>query len=337
MIFGDFLREFQGISLPDIEGLDFRLYKGIEDIPGALEAFLSTRLIDKHEWTMSQEELIDEFENFSNSDKDRDILIVEHESKIIGYCQVWCDQDPNGPIIFTGFLVLNPEWRKKGIGDAMLEWFEKTNRANAEEHDSNYTKYLQMPILDTAENTALLLQNHGYGIYRHGFLLARPDLENIPDYPLPDGLEFRDARPEHFEKIRLAWAEACNDMRSQIPIAKEEWDMWSKKPSFDPSLWSMVWHGDEVIGTTFGIISDDENEQNNRKRGAVEFISVRKDWRGQGIAKSMMARTMRLLKKRGMEEAGLGVDAENPSGALQLYEKMGFQITNRATFYRKEI
>jgi ribosomal protein S18 acetylase RimI-like enzyme len=38
-----------------------------------------------------------------------------------------------------------------------------------------------------------------------------------------------------------------------------------------------------------------------------------------------------------MTEAALGVDAENPSGALNLYQKMGFQIEKRIVFYRKPI
>jgi len=31
------------------------------------------------------------------------------------------------------------------------------------------------------------------------------------------------------------------------------------------------------------------------------------------------------------------LDGENPSGARHLYEKMGFRVTERATYYRKEL
>ena len=46
---------------------------------------------------------------------------------------------------------------------------------------------------------------------------------------------------------------------------------------------------------------------------------------------------MKFQRERGMTEAALGVDEENPSGARHLYEKMGFRVTGRATFYRKEL
>jgi ribosomal protein S18 acetylase RimI-like enzyme len=39
----------------------------------------------------------------------------------------------------------------------------------------------------------------------------------------------------------------------------------------------------------------------------------------------------------GMEESALSVDAENPSGALQLYQSMGFEVVRRVTSYRKEL
>jgi len=82
-------------------------------------------------------------------------------------------------------------------------------------------------------------------------------------------------------------------------------------------------------------INEAENEQNDRKRGYVELISVQRPWRRKGIAKAMIAKSLKVLKERGMTEAALGVDAENPSGALHLYETLGFRVEKRVVFYRK--
>ena len=38
-----------------------------------------------------------------------------------------------------------------------------------------------------------------------------------------------------------------------------------------------------------------------------------------------------------MTTAGLGVDADNPSGALGLYEDMGFEVDFRSTAWRKAL
>jgi ribosomal protein S18 acetylase RimI-like enzyme len=56
---------------------------------------------------------------------------------------------------------------------------------------------------------------------------------------------------------------------------------------------------------------------------------VRRLWRKQGLAKALIARSLHLLKEQGMTEARLGVDADNPNGALRLYQSMGFRQTMR--------
>jgi ribosomal protein S18 acetylase RimI-like enzyme len=38
-----------------------------------------------------------------------------------------------------------------------------------------------------------------------------------------------------------------------------------------------------------------------------------------------------------MDEALLGVDAENPTGALGVYESVGFEVKIRARSYRKPL
>ena len=82
-------------------------------------------------------------------------------------------------------------------------------------------------------------------------------------------------------------------------------------------------------------IDKSENGAYGRLRGYTEGIFVRRPWRGQGLAKALIARSLEMLKAIGMTEAALGVDAENLSGALHLYRKMGFEESKRHTTYRK--
>ena len=42
-----------------------------------------------------------------------------------------------------------------------------------------------------------------------------------------------------------------------------------------------------------------------------------------------------MLKEQGMQEAELGVDAENESSAFQLYQKIGYKTFSVDTWYRK--
>jgi ribosomal protein S18 acetylase RimI-like enzyme len=84
-------------------------------------------------------------------------------------------------------------------------------------------------------------------------------------------------------------------------------------------------------------IDAEQNAKFNRKRGYTENIAVRRPYRKQGLASALIARSLKMLKELGMEEAALGVDAENLSGALRLYENLGFRTVKRSTDYRKPL
>ena len=92
-----------------------------------------------------------------------------------------------------------------------------------------------------------------------------------------------------------------------------------------------------MVGTILNYIDKAENKEYNRKRGHLEFVTVQTPYRGKGLAKALIARSLTVLKDEGMTEAALGVDAENPSGAFHLYESMGFHKTKMRTIYRKSI
>jgi ribosomal protein S18 acetylase RimI-like enzyme len=71
--------------------------------------------------------------------------------------------------------------------------------------------------------------------------------------------------------------------------------------------------------------------------GWLDSVATRRPWRGRGLAGALIVRSMAALRDRGMTEAGLGVDAENPSGALRLYERFGFRRIRTWTFYQRPL
>jgi ribosomal protein S18 acetylase RimI-like enzyme len=102
-------------------------------------------------------------------------------------------------------------------------------------------------------------------------------------------------------------------------------------------LWQVAWDGDQVAGMVLNFINHQENLEYDRKRGYTETICVRRPWRRRGLARALIARSFQMHKELGMTEAALGVDAENPNGALRLYQSMGFQQIKRNTVYRKPL
>jgi ribosomal protein S18 acetylase RimI-like enzyme len=320
---------------PPVPQLRFRHFRGESDYPHIVAVAEGTKEADQLESTISVEDVALSFKHIENCDPRRDMLLAEVDGKVIGYTRVWWSKDPSGLYLYNHSVDLLPEWRGKGIRNAMLRYNEQRLREMSQTHPTDVPHIFQSIASESEKDWISVLTNEGYRIFRCGFRMVRPNLENIPDLPFPEGIEVRPAKPEHYRAIINAWNEACKDMRAQIPISDEDFKWLQESPIFNPSLWLITWHNDEVIGTVLNFIDERENIEYKRKRGHVELISVKREWRGRGIAKAMIAQSFRLLKEYGMTEASLGVDAENPSGALHLYEKMGFQIEKKTLFYRK--
>jgi mycothiol synthase len=306
---------------PDIPGLTFRGFRGEEDYPAMLAVIESSKQADGIERTDSLEDITHNYQHLQNSDPYHDMPFAEVQGEVIGCSRVWWNQTNDGKRIYSGFAFLKPEWRHTGIRRAMLRHNECRLREIAATHPQDGERWVDA----------------GYRAVRHGFQMVRPDLEDIPDLPLPEGLEVRPAQASQYRAIFDAAREAFRDSweYSDDWWTDEGFEAWQQEPTFQPEFWQVAWDDDQVAGMVLNFIRHDENEEYNRQRGYTETICVRRPWRRRGLAHALIARSFSVLKEQGMTEAALGVDTQNPSGALRLYESMGFRPVKRNSNYRK--
>jgi len=64
---------------------------------------------------------------------------------------------------------------------------------------------------------------------------------------------------------------------------------------------------------------------------------VRRPWRKRGVASALLCASLHAFKTEGLSFATLGVDTENLTGALRLYERVGFKPVKRFIQYDKPI
>jgi ribosomal protein S18 acetylase RimI-like enzyme len=167
--------------------------------------------------------------------------------------------------------------------------------------------------------------------------MVRPTVTGLPTHPLPDGLQVRPVTEDQLRTIWEADAEAFRDHWGYVAPTEENYGEFLDFPHTDTSLWKVAWDGDRVAGQVRSFINHNENEEYGRQRGYTEFISTAREWRRKGVAKALIVASIEELGRRGMEEVGLGVHTENPNGAYQLYESLGFEVVSSSTLYRKPI
>lgn len=323
---------------PDLPGVCYRRFRGSEDYPGMLAVIQASKLADGVERSDTLEELANNYSHLSHCDPYRDMVMIDHEGKLIGYTRMECNQQSNPDVMLCWHLAfLHPDWRRKGIGRAILHYNENHLRKLAGEHQTDLPFYLGVDANDSEVGKNALFLAEGYQPVRHFYKMVRPSLEDIPNAPLPEGIEVRPVEPEHYRPVWDEMQVAFRDHWGYSPESESDYEGWQKSSSFQPDLWQVAWDGNIVVGTVLGYITENENREYGLRRGYTEDITVRREYRGRGIARALIACCLRALKDRGMTEAALFVDTENLSGALRLYEGMGYRPVVRSTHYRKPL
>jgi ribosomal protein S18 acetylase RimI-like enzyme len=179
------------------------------------------------------------------------------------------------------------------------------------------------------------LEALGYAATEWSASLLRPHLDDIPDRPLPEGVEVRPVTPDQVRHILEVHHEAFRGEWDFHEMTEDEIDEMIDDPVQDPTLWQVAWAGDEVVGQVKPFINHEENARRGYLRGYTEFISTHRDWRNRGIASALLARSLRVLRECGMTEAMLGVDTNNPGGAFQVYTRLGFAVQSYTAAYTR--
>jgi mycothiol synthase len=318
-------------------GLAFRRFRGEKDYPVMAAVINESNKADEIAHTDSLEDIAATYRHLVNCDPYQDMIFAEMNGAVIGFGRVWWLARSDDIRTYIHFALLLPQWRGKGIRRAMLRHHERRLREIARDHPKDIPRLFETWAADTESDWESLLVAEAYEPVRYMFEMVRPNLDDIPDVPMPEGLEVRPAKPEHYRKIWDAAGEAFQDHWGATEWRDEWFEMWQEKPIFNPKLWQVAWDGDEVAGMVLNFIHEEENSEYNRKRGYTEEISVRRPWRKRGLARALIARSFKVLKDHGMTEAALSVDAENITGALGLYESMGFRTVKRHATYRKPL
>ena len=183
--------------------------------------------------------------------------------------------------------------------------------------------------------TAALLHDAGMRVVRSSFRMTI-DLDLPPAQPVwPAGLSVRTLGPdEGDERVFAAQQDGFADHWEFHPTPIGEWRHWMLRPPHDPSLWFLVEDRDDDL---VAICLCRPYETGDPDMGWINILAVRPSWRRRGIARALLLHAFSAFRARGRLRAGLGVDAENTTGAVGLYEGVGMRVARRADTYEKAV
>ena len=325
-------------SAPEIPGLGFRSFRGESDYESMLAVIEASKIVDQEEWTISVEDIKRDYRHLRNCDPFADMVFAEVEGQMIGYGRTWWDDERRGDRLFSLFTNLVPAWRAKGIRLSMLGWLEDRARVVSDVNRTEKAKVLQTWASEHEHDARRTYESASYVIVRWEYEMIRALSDEIAPAPFPDGIEVRPVTDADAPQIFAAASEAFADHWGETNWFTEKDLAESREgPNYDPALWKIAWDGKEVVGTVLNFVNKKENEEYERQRGYTESICVRAAWRGRGVAKALITESMRMHKAMGMTEAAHGVDTQNPTGALQLYEGLGYRPHKTFYTFRKPL
>jgi mycothiol synthase len=268
----------------------------------------------------------------------RDVRVAELDGRVVGFAQSeWVDTR-DGLREYRSGGAVDPAYRRRGIGGALLADRIAAARALDATFSEDRPRVLGMWI-DTRNVAGEALAGHfGYEPVRWFFDMERRIDGELPEIePLPDGLELRPVSPDDAWQLWKADHEAFRDHWGGHDDSEENFRRWRDSPQFEPAMFLVAWDGDEIAGGVLNAIYPAENEALGIQRGWLDSVFTRRPWRRRGLARALIGRSLELLRERGMTSAALGVDAENPTGATRLYERVGMRRFWEAVVFEKEL
>jgi mycothiol synthase len=324
-----------------LAGLAIRPFDVQRDYEPVAELITSTNVHDDLDWLVTVPQLQTEVREGDGAYHPvLDTRVAELDGTPVGFLRVRSRERGSGKVVHRQEVWTVPAQRRRGIATALEAWSEARARELVAAGSHGAPGAIHEMAFTCAENNAASLafaEAAGYRLVRYTFEMRRPLDEPIPDAPLPAGLELRPVEERDHRQIWEGSEEAFRDHWENATRTESDFVNTYANPDVDTALWQVAWDGDEVAGVVMNAIFEEENERLGIKVGWLEEVAVRRPWRRRGLGAALIAGSLRTFRDRGMDEASLGVDAENPTGALALYERLGFRRHRSFRVYRKRI
>jgi mycothiol synthase len=226
-----------------------------------------------------------------------------------------------------GVLLLgrvHPRWRAQGIGRSLLAWqLDRGAQLHAERHPEvparlTATVYTSMPDL------ASMLRRAGLVEARWFFHMTRP-LTDLPGPRVVEGVDLVPFTWDRDDEVRRAHNAAFTEHYGSSERDTATWQvMFTGQRSFRPDLSVLAVEDGAVVAYVLAYVYESNTAALGERETYFGQIGVLPQARGRGLSKATIVQALRVAAVNDCQVAGLQVDSDNGSGALGLYESLGF-------------
>jgi mycothiol synthase len=263
-------------------------------------------------------------------------LIFAPNGELAAYLEVWTTGKP--PVHPWIWGRVDPDYEGQGIGTWLLQWAEQHALRVLPNLPSELRFAPRVGTYREAENVKKLFEDMGYRHIRSFYTMLIEMDTPVPEAEFPEGITLRTYNPEiDAAAVYQAQRDSFRDHFGYVEEPFEEGlkrfkHFWENESS-DPTLLFVAMDGEKVAGINLCRPQSFEDSD----MGWVATLGVPRPWRKRGIGIALLRHSFNEFYRRGKRKVGLGVDAQNLTGALRLYENAGMHVYQTFDQYEKEL
>lgn len=281
------------------------------DVAAVVELLREHEIADHRRVTADWNEIVRFVWREPGFDVRQDGRIVERGGVPVAFAGVFREDD-DGVEPFTSWVAFPPAGRDGGA----LPFLVDRVIARARERGAGSLYHLVYRNDDAHRAVAL---ERGFRRVRSSWTMHREIGPVGPIEGSPDGIRFT-TLAEHPDERSLFRADQ-EAFADHFGFAPEAFDVWRERrfdaDDDDRSRWLLALEGDQIVAFLRQVTGGEVAQ--------VAALGTRKPWRGRGIASALLRRAFAEMASAGHREVTLWVDAENETGAVGLYERVGMR------------
>jgi mycothiol synthase len=235
---------------------------------------------------------------------------------------------------------VHPACRGRGLGTTLLDWAARAACLIHADRFPSQRLAVQCGFPESDAGAAALFAAHGFTPVRYFCRMSRTlERDSLPSAVVPDGFEIVPYRADLDEPMRVAKNEAFAAHWGVTATPPQTWRSMFTGPQFQAELSPHALDAatGEIVGLIVTHLREAETKATGKRNAHLNNVGTLRRARGLGIATALLAKMLRAACEHGFDTASLDVDTENATGALGVYQKVGFVVVDTWITYGRDI
>jgi mycothiol synthase len=303
-----------------------------EDAPAIYRLYEAS---DREDQTHFAESLASVYNDFDKPDTDleRDTVVAISETGELAAIG-WIFINPIAESQRRAFLwgTVHPQHRRRGLGTALIRWEVDAGTHRLNDFDDGVEHALLCISPQHMPLRVRLFEREGLHEVRRFYLMNHDLSQPISPVSVKENVQIIPWDTARNDEALEVCNAAFRDHWGSEPVSAAIWNLeYVGSSDFHPTISRMAICGGRLVG--LAIVDIPESQLSEERRGHIRELGVLRDYRKQGIASALLTGAMQSLRDVGMDVASLSVDTQNLTGALRLYENLGFKVNQVSISY----